>query len=184
MTANAEPHRPNILWVVIDDMGPDFSCYGEKLIETPNIDRLVREGTRFENAFLTSPVCSTARSSMITGMYQTTIGAHNHLSGRGERKIHLPGQVVPIPVLFQRAGYTTTNGNYPEKSKGLGKCDYNFQWGHAMYDGNSLADRKTDRPFFAQLQLFGGKNRHGQKWVREVAPRSLARRTPAGQAPA
>jgi arylsulfatase A-like enzyme len=173
VTASAEQHRPNILWLVIDDMGPDFSCYGEKLIETPNIDHLAREGTRFENAFLTSPVCSTARSSMITGMYQTTIGAHNHLSGRGERKIHLPGQVVPIPTLFQQAGYTTTNGNYPEKSKGLGKCDYNFQWDRAMYDGSSLADRKTDRPFFAQLQLFGGKNRHGQKWVREVAPRSL-----------
>ena len=118
---------------------------------------------------------------MITGMYQTTIGAHNHLSGRGERKIHLLGQVVPIPVLFQRAGYTTTNGNYPEKSKGLGKCDYNFQWGHAMYDGNSLADRKTDRPFFAQLQLFGGKDRHGQKWVREVAPRSLGALTDSQQ---
>ena len=45
VTANAEPHRPNILWLVIDDMGPDFSCYGEKLIETPNIDRLVRGNT-------------------------------------------------------------------------------------------------------------------------------------------
>jgi len=66
--------RPNILWLVIDDMGLEFSCYGEELIETPNIDRLAREGTRFTNAFLTSPVCSTARSAMITGMYQTTIG--------------------------------------------------------------------------------------------------------------
>ena len=38
--------RPNILWLVIDDMGLEFSCYGEELIETPNIDRLAREGTR------------------------------------------------------------------------------------------------------------------------------------------
>ena len=65
---------PNILWLIIDDMGLEFSCYGEELIETPNIDRLAREGTRFTNAFLTSAVCSTARSAMITGMYQTTIG--------------------------------------------------------------------------------------------------------------
>ena len=102
--------RPNILWLVIDDMGADFSCYGETLIETPHIDRLAREGTRFTNAFLTAPACSPARSSLITGMYQTTIGANNHLSGRGKRKIHLPGKVVPVPVLFQKAGYTTTNG--------------------------------------------------------------------------
>lgn len=61
--------RPNILWLVIDDMGCEFSYYGEEVIETPNIDRLAREGTRFTNAFLTSPVCSTARSAMITGMY-------------------------------------------------------------------------------------------------------------------
>ena len=73
--------RPNILWLVIDDMGADFSCYGKKVVETPNIDRLAREGTRFTHAFLTAPVCSTARSSMITGMYQTTIGAGNHLIG-------------------------------------------------------------------------------------------------------
>lgn len=173
VTAHAEQHRPNILWLVIDDMGIEFSCYGEEIIETPNIDRLAREGTRFENAFLTSPVCSTARSSLITGMYQTTIGAHNHQSGRGERKIHLPAGIIPIPTLFQQAGYTTTNGNFPKKPKGLGKCDYNFEWDRGIYDGGNLADRKADRPFFAQLQLFGGKNRHGDKWVRQMAPKSL-----------
>ena len=109
--------RPNILWLVIDDMGCEFSCYGEEVIETPNIDRLAREGTRFTNAFLTSPVCSTARSAMITGMYQTTIGAHNHQSGRGKRKIHLPGEVVPVPVLFQAAGYFYFKRGFP-KEKG------------------------------------------------------------------
>ena len=141
VTASAEQHRPNILWLVIDDMGIEFSCYGEEVIETPNIDRLAREGTQFNNAFLTSPVCSTARSSMITGMYQTTIGAHNHLSGRGERKIHLPGQVVPLPVLFQQAGYMTTNGAYPKKSKGLGKTDYNFQWDPVTASVTAVSER-------------------------------------------
>ncbi|MGY8719711.1 MAG: sulfatase-like hydrolase/transferase, partial [Verrucomicrobiia bacterium] len=80
LNADEAAERPNILWLVIDDMGLELSCYGEHVIETPNIDRLARDGTRFTNAFLTSPVCSTARSSMITGMYQTTIGAHNHQS--------------------------------------------------------------------------------------------------------
>ena len=142
----AAHRRPNSLWLVIDDMGADFSCYGETLIETPNIDRLAREGTRFTNAFLTAPVCSVARSSLITGMYQTTIGANNHLSGRGRRKIDLPGKVVPIPLLFQKTGYTTTNGAYPKKSKGLGKTDYNFEWDQTIYDGGILAERNEGRP--------------------------------------
>lgn len=73
--------RPNILWIIVDDMSPNFSCYGEKAIETPHVDRLAREGTRFANAFITAPVCSPCRSALITGMYQTTIGAHHHRSG-------------------------------------------------------------------------------------------------------
>src|SRR5688572_16748593 len=94
--------RPNIVWMIVDDMSAHFSCYGEKLIRTPNVDRLAREGTRFGKAFVTAPVCSPCRSAMITGLYQTTIGAHHHRSGRGEVKIHLPTGVEPVPVLFKR----------------------------------------------------------------------------------
>lgn len=168
--------RPNILWLVIDDMGADFSCYGEKVVETPNIDRLAREGTRFTNAFLTAPVCSTARSSMITGMYQTTIGAHNHLSGRGKHRIALPGKVVPVPVLFGKAGYVCTNENYPTQGGKPGKADYNFDWDKAMYDGPGFPKSREEKPFFAQLQLHGGKYRGGflkSKWQSEVAPKAL-----------
>src|SRR4051812_6794940 len=103
--------RPNILWFVVDDMSANFSCYGEKLIETPHVDRLAREGTRFSHAFVTAPVCSPCRSALITGMYQTTIGAHHHRSGRGVEKIHLPDGVIPVPVLFQQAGYYTCIGS-------------------------------------------------------------------------
>src|SRR5687768_1838420 len=84
-----EKPRPNILWFVVDDMSANFSCYGEKLIETPAVDRLAREGTLFRSAFTTAPVCSASRSALITGMYQTAIGAHHHRSGRGAEKIHL-----------------------------------------------------------------------------------------------
>src|SRR5574341_1494589 len=82
--------RPNIVWFVVDDMSANFSCYGEKLIQTPHVDRLAREGTRFTHAFTTAPVCSPSRSALITGMYQTSIGAHHHRSGRGTLKIELP----------------------------------------------------------------------------------------------
>ena len=108
-TAKAE-ERPNIVWFVVDDMSANFSCYGEKQIQTPHVDQLAREGIRFTRAYATSPVCSTFRSAMITGMYQTTIGAHHHRSGRGKHRITLPEGVQPVPALFQNADYYTRTG--------------------------------------------------------------------------
>ena len=60
--------RPNILWIVVDDMSADFGCYGSTAVPTPHVDRLAAEGTRFAHAFVTAPVCSPCRSAMITGM--------------------------------------------------------------------------------------------------------------------
>ncbi|MFM1801733.1 MAG: Arylsulfatase [Planctomycetota bacterium] len=169
----AEPaKRPNILWFVVDDMSANFSCYGEKLIKTPHVDRLAQEGTKFTNAYVTAPVCSPCRSALITGMYQTSIGAHQHRSGRGVQKIHLPEDVRPIPELFQKAGYYTCIGtglkmqaDTPAKKKnagrGLGKTDYNFEHDIQMYDSNDWSGRKPNQPFFMQVQLAGGKLRGG-----------------------
>lgn len=161
--------RPNILWIVLDDVSPHFSCYGEKPIQTPSVDRLARDGTRFTHAFVTAPVCSPSRSALITGCYQTTIGAHHHRSGRGVEKIHLPEGVRPIPELFQAAGYYTCIGSglagesrAGKKTKAdeeLGKTDYNFEWKLKMFDGNDWAGRKPGQPFFMQAQLPGGKLR-------------------------
>jgi arylsulfatase A-like enzyme len=168
----AETQRPNILWFVVDDMSANFSCYGEKTIETPHVDRLAREGTRFIRAFVTAPVCSPCRSAFITGMYQTSIGAHQHRSGRGVEKIHLPAGVTPVPALFQKAGYYTCIGSGlpgadragKKKAKaggGLGKTDYNFEWDSKIYDANDWAGRQPGQPFFMQVQLAGGKLRGG-----------------------
>jgi arylsulfatase A-like enzyme len=167
--------RPNVLWFIVDDMSANFSCYGEKLIETPNVDRLAREGTRFSNAFVTAPVCSPCRSALITGMYQTSIGAHHHRSGRGVEKIHLRDGVKPIPALFQQAGYYTCigsglagvnrSGEAPKKKQAvaaaLGKTDYNFEYDGKMYDSADWSGRKPGQPFFMQVQLAGGKLRGG-----------------------
>ncbi len=160
--------RPNVLWFVVDDMSADFSCYGETLISTPHVDRLAAEGTRFTNAFVTAPVCSSSRSAMITGCYQTTIGAHHHRSGRGEHRIALPNGVEPLPTLLQRAGYFTCIGSglagidhrgLPAKQDRKGKTDYNFDWDEAIYDSHDWAARKEGQPFFMQVQLHGGKLR-------------------------
>ncbi len=164
---------PNVLWFVVDDMSANFSCYGEKLIQTPHVDRLAAEGTKFTHAFVTAPVCSPCRSALITGMYQTSIGSHHHRSGHGVEKIQLPEGVTPVPALFQKAGYFTCIGsglpagaNPAKKGKkakegGLGKTDYNFEYDPKIYDSHDWAGRKAEQPFFMQVQLSGGKLRGG-----------------------
>ena len=102
-----DPTRPNIVWIVVDDMSCHFGYQGEPLARTPHVDRLAKEGIVFRNAYATAPVCSTFRSAMITGMYQTTIGAHHHRSGRGKLKIQLPNDIRTVPELFREHGYYT-----------------------------------------------------------------------------
>ncbi|MSR79593.1 MAG: DUF229 domain-containing protein [Gemmataceae bacterium] len=155
---------PNVLWIIVDDMSPNFGCYGEKSIQTPHVDRLARDGTRFDNAFITAPVCSPCRSALITGMYQTTLGSHHHRSGRGSLRIKLPQGVDPIPVLFQKAGFHTCIGNGVVGNTVLGKTDYNFDWNKDMYDSADWSNRKPGQPFFMQVQLQGGKLRDGNGW--------------------
>ena len=150
--------KPNILWLIAEDMSPHFGCYGDKTIQTPNVDRLAANGVLFERAFATGPICSPSRSALITGRYQTSIGAHHHRSGVGAEKIHLPPGVQLVPRLFQEAGYYTCNGGYyPSQHKG--KTDYNFEFDPRIYDGTDWAGHKPEQPFFAQIQLLGGKTR-------------------------
>ena len=163
--------RPNVVWFVVDDMSANFSCYGEKTIQTPYVDQLAKEGLRFTRAYATSSVCSTFRSALITGMYQTTIGAHHHRSGHGTHRITLPDGVRPVPSLFQEAGYYTCIGSGLQEldfrsqpfststRSRLGKTDYNFDWDRSIYDSHDWSDRKKEQPFFMQIQLHGGKLR-------------------------
>ena len=158
----ATDNRPNILWIIVDDMSANFSCYGETLIDTPHLDGLAARGVKFTQAYVTAPVCSPNRSAFITGMYQTSIGAHHHRSGRGSLKIHLPEGIRPVPELFQEAGYHTAITGWPNKPRSnVGKTDYNFEWDRGMYDSPDWSERDEGQPFFAQIQLPGGKHRGG-----------------------
>ena len=141
---------PNIVWIIADDLSPELGCYGNQLVKTPSLDRLAREGTRFTNAFVTAPVCSPSRSAMITGMYQTSIGAHNHRSHRDD------GYTLPAPVrlvtgYLREAGYYTTN----EEDTGFGssgKTDYNFT-AENPFDGADWRERNPGQPFYAQVNI-------------------------------
>jgi len=164
--ASTKKGKPNIMWIFIEDASPHISCYGETTIQTPNIDKLADEGIRFENAFVTCPVCSPSRSALVTGMYQTTAGAHNHrsqrTSGKGSgntdyyKSYNLPNEIPIASKLFEEAGYFSCNGNMLNRT---GKTDYNFVEEN-IYDGISWKESPDGQPFFCQIQLKGGKNRN------------------------
>src|SRR5438067_9065658 len=100
--------RPNILWLIAEDFGQHVGCYGTKEVWTPNLDRLAGQGVRYTHVFTTAPVCSPSRSAFMTGMYQTTIGAHHHRSHRDDG-YQLPSGVRVASDWMRAAGYFTAN---------------------------------------------------------------------------
>jgi len=128
-SAPSSPSKTNVLWLYFEDVSGWFSCYGDKVIETPHIDALAKSGIRFDRFYTPAGVCSATRSAVITGMMQTTIGAHHHRScrptfrgrsmGDAYDKNVLPSDVRPLPMIFRDAGYYTFN-------EGGGKDDFNF----------------------------------------------------------
>ncbi len=148
----AAAEQPNILWVIAEDMGVELGCYGEPLVHTPNIDKLAAEGIRYTQVCATAPVCSAARSALMTGMYQTTIGAHNHRSHRKDR-YELPEGVELLTARFRRAGYFTANiREFPGKIKGTGKTDWNFA-PQQPFDSRDSAKLKSPQPLFTPIEF-------------------------------
>lgn len=162
-TADATSSRPNILWLVGEDMALDLSCYGLRSIETPNIDRLAREGMRFDNAFCPSSMCSPSRSAFNTGMYATAIGAHDHRTA-ADRKQPLPAGVRPVSQWFAEGGYHTCLMGNP-------KLDFNFLTDGKVFQSDDWSNREAGQPFFATLN-FVEPHRYGwDAW--ESLPRHL-----------
>lgn len=142
--------KPNILWLIGEDMGPEWACYGTKEVSTPVLDGLAKRGMRFQNAFTVTPVCSTSRSSFCTGMYAITIGAHHHRTPDG-RKPELPEGVKPVTRWMEGAGYYTSNmagGGALDKP---GKVDWNFKFEGKPFQGNDWSELKSRQPFYAQI---------------------------------
>jgi arylsulfatase A-like enzyme len=147
--------RPNFLWLIGDDAGPALGCYGTKEVWTPHLDRMAAEGVRYTHFYTTAPVCSPSRSAFMTGMYQTTIGAHNHRSHRDDG-FQLPAGVRVITEWFRDAGYYTANiVGMPEGvgARGTGKTDWNFVPPAKPFDTNQWNDLAAHQPFFAQINF-------------------------------
>src|ERR1051325_7264495 len=152
--------RPNILWLIAEDFGQHLGCYGTKEVRTPNLDKLAADGVLYRRFFTTAPVCSPSRSAFMTGMYQTTIGAHNHRAHR-DGGFPLPPGVRVLTDWMRDAGYFTLNIREMPAGfgfKGVGKTDWNFTYtnaarGNQPFDSDNWADMKTHQPFFGQINF-------------------------------
>lgn len=153
--------RPNVLWILIENIGPEFSSYNYPHIKTPNIDQLATEGALYKKAFTNAPVCSPSRTSLITGMYPNAIGGHHHRS-----QADLTDSLKTIPELFKEAGYHTSLGNGY-----IGKTDYNFSAKERnLWDSKDWANRQEGQPFFAQLTI--NHSHRGMHWHDATNPKS------------
>jgi N-sulfoglucosamine sulfohydrolase len=140
---------PNILWLIGENIDLDLGCYGEKLVRTPNLDRLATEGIRYTRVFCTNPACAPSRSAFFTGMYQTSTGTHPMRSHRNDT-FRLPPGVRPITHWLRDAGYFTANIKaIGERSVGTGKVDLNFVNEGAIYQSDDWNALRSHQPFFA-----------------------------------
>lgn len=99
--------RPNVLFILVDDLRWNaLSCMGHPFVKTPNVDRLAREGALFENAFVTTPLCSPSRASFLTGQYPHTHGIIGN-ERQYLRNFHKDTDLATFAEPLQKAGYTT-----------------------------------------------------------------------------
>lgn len=156
LSERSESNRPNIVWISNEDMSPHIGAYGDKLARTPVLDRLARESIRYTHAFTTAPVCAPSRAAIITGMYQTTIGAQ-HMRTTEDRVPELPGPYLAVPPFYVKAfpeylraaGYFTSN---------RAKTDYQFGEPFTIWDDLGPAAHWRNRsdksqPFFSVFNL-------------------------------
>lgn len=144
--------RPNILWILGDDLGPQLGCYGDPVVKTPNMDRIANEGVRFNRCHTTAPVCSASRSALNVGLYQTFTGTHHHRSHRDD-DYQLPGNARLLSERLAEAGYFTANiTDIAPGVRGTAKTDWNWKAGKG-FDGKHWRERKAGQPFFGQINF-------------------------------
>ncbi len=166
------PDRPNILWLVAEDLSPIIPAFGDDTVATPNLDRLAAEGVRYTRVFSTSGVCAPSRAALATGMYQNRIGAQHmrtaNVSGFGVDGL-IPYEAVPPPFVkmhsqyFREAGYYTSNN---------AKEDYQFRKAVTAWDDSSRTahwrNRGVDQPFFSVFNF--NITHESQIWVQAENP--------------
>ena len=156
--AEAARPRPNIVWIVVEDLSPRMPSFGDSTIATPHLSRLAEQSVRYPNTFSVAGVCAPSRNAIATGMYPTSIGGH-HMRTSNYRgmldDIGVPtyGSVAPpkVKMLSQHlreVGYYCTNN---------AKEDYQFPAPKTAWDESSMTADYTGRapgqPFYAVYNL-------------------------------
>lgn len=160
------PERPNILWITSEDNSKHFMALYEKGgAEMPNLAQLAKKSVVFNHAFSNAPVCSVARSTVISGCYAPRIGTQYH---RRMAQVPMPEGLQMFPAYLREAGYYTTNN---------AKEDYNITKAENVWDFSSkeahYRNRQINQPFF-HVQNFG-KTHEGQlHFDRQTAQNALA----------
>ena len=135
--------RPNILWLVSEDINPHLGCFGDTNANTPHLDRLAARGLRFPNCWSTAPVCAPARTALITGMSPASLGAEHMRS-----LVEVPPEVRLFPQILREHGYYCSNNS---------KEDYNVPKGGKVWDESSkkahYRNRAAGQPFFAVFNM-------------------------------
>lgn len=150
--------KPNILFLLAEDISIDLECYGMEAVKTPVLNNLAETGVQFMNAYGNNSICSPSRSNMMVGVHQNITNSQHH---RSNRNIPLAAPYKPITSYLRDAGYTCIIGNPLVRSEGK-KIDVNFKHNAVgNWDGENefgLFDKKgafttEDQPFFAQVTL-------------------------------
>ncbi len=114
--------RPNIIFIMSDDHAAHaMSCYGSRINQTPNLDRIANEGMRFDNCFCTNSICTPSRATIITGTY-------NHINGCTTLTTHWDNRQQCISKLLQQAGYQTAIVGKWHLGQGPEHCPTGFDY--------------------------------------------------------
>lgn len=167
--------RPNILWIVAEDMCQRIGAFGDSVASTPRLDRLASEGVLFPNSFATSGVCAPSRSAMITGVHQNTLGTQHMRTKPAfleEPRFRIAYEAVPpphvkaLPELLRASGYYTVNNS---------KTDYQFGEPFSIWDESGPTahwrNRPEGTPFFAYFTLL--TTHESTLWPLDHEPQSL-----------
>ncbi len=141
LSGGAGGEKPNFVWIISEDNSSHYmELFDPNGIATPNIERMAENGILFTRAFSNAPVCSVARSTLISSCYGPRTGAQYH---RRSQYVPLPNGIEMFPVYLKNAGYYTTNNN---------KQDYNYSKSEGPWDESSgkatWQNRQPGQPFF------------------------------------
>ncbi len=129
-----EARRPNIIYILSDDLAQgDIGVYGQKLIRTPNLDRMAAEGTRFTQAYCGTTVCAPSRTSLMTGLHSGHSPVRANREIKPEGQLPLPAATLTVAQVLKSAGYATGC---------VGK------WGMGMFDTTGSPLKKGFDRFF------------------------------------